>query len=257
MTSALPSRRFSRVVIAMEGTAPSLSALEAGVGLAGAVGASLEGLFFEDVDLLRLGLLPFAVELSPLTGTRRQLSSGHVERTQRLEAERLEKLLAASAARTRVPWSFAVARGQRLTPAVARDADFVVLAPRTRGARGSARKAAPGPIAAVFDASDASGQALTAAARLATALARELLVLVPENGTKPPTTRCDQAQARLAAERATGRFVSFAHDQAALVAVVRSQRSAMLALPASALTAWPMDLDALLAGLICPLVLAR
>jgi hypothetical protein len=257
MTAPLPASRISRVVIAIDSTTPSLLALETGVGLAGAVGASLEGLYFEDIDLLRLGALPFAVEFSALTGMRRELSSRHIERALRLEAARQEQLLAASAARTRVPWSFAVARGQRLTAAVAREAELVVLAPRARGPGGLARPGPPGPIAAMFDASDAAARALSAVARLAATLAREMLILVPDGESRPAQARREQAQAWLAAERLSGRVVALLPELAALVAVVRTQRSAILALPASALTAWPMEMDALLAGLICPLVLAR
>lgn len=255
MTAPSPARQFSRVVIAIEGATPAAAAVEAGVGLAGAVGASLEGLYFENVDLLRVGALPFAVELSALTGMRRELSSPHVERALRLEAARLEMLLAAAAARTRVPWTFAIARGQRLTAAVAREAELVVLAPRARGRHGPTH--AGGPIAAMFDDSDAAARAMSAAARLATALAREMLILVPDGESRSAQARRARAQAWLAAERVSGRVVALVPERATLVAVVRAQRSAMLALPASVLTAWPMDMDALLAGLFCPLVLAR
>jgi len=243
--------------MAIDSATPLASVLATGVGLAGALGASLEARFFEDLDLLRLGALPFAVELSALTGARQELSSPHIERALRLEAARQQKLLAAAAARTRVAWSFAVARGERLTAAVAREAEFVVLGPSARGRRGAAHAGAPGPVAAMFDATDAAARAMSAAARLAARLASDMLILVPDDESGSAHARRDAARAWLAAEGLGGRVVAVVPELSALVAAVRTQHSSVLALPASVLTAWPVDMDVLRAELVCPLVFAR
>lgn len=254
MASTLPAPRVTRVVLAIDASAQSLLALETGVELASAVGASLEGLFFEDVDLVRLGALPFAFEVNALTGRSQEISSEQVERALRLEAERQQKRLATAAARTRVSWSFSVARGQRLTQALAREADLVVLASR---ARTKALKRTPGPVSVLFDESDASMHILSAAARLAATLARDLLILVPDLAAQSMRTWRESAQAWLASEKVRGQLVQLAPDQAALVAAVRDQRCGTLVLPASAMKAWSIDVDFVLAELNCPLVLAR
>jgi hypothetical protein len=92
---------LSRVLVALGASIPSRPAVETGVGLAAAVGAALEALFVEDANLLRLGALPFASEISALTGAWRALAVGEMERALRVEASRLEELLAASATRER------------------------------------------------------------------------------------------------------------------------------------------------------------
>ena len=250
-------RQVSRVVIVMDSATSLASALETGVGLAGAMGASLEGRFFEDLDLLRLGDLPFAVELCSVTGARQELSSPHIERALRLEAARQRKLVAASATRKRVPWTFAVAYGQRLTAAIAYEAELVVLGPRARARRGIGRAGPAGPVAAMFDASDAAERAMSAAAHLATSFACEMLILVPDGESRSAKARRDAAQAWLAAEGLGGRVVAIVPERAALVAAVRARHSAVLAMPASALTAWPLDMDMLRDELVCPLVFVR
>ena len=257
MSAAGQARQVSRVMIAIDSATSPASVLETGVGLAGAIGASLEARFFEDLDLLRLGALPFAIELCALTGARQELSSRHIERALRLEAARQEKLLAASAERTRVPWTFAVARGQRLTAAIAHEAELVVLGPRAPGRRGIARAGPTGPVAAMFDTSDAAARVMSAAASLAASLACEMLILVPDGESRSAQARRDAAQAWLAAEGRGGRVVAVVPELAALVAAVRTQHSAVLALPASALAAWPLDMDTLRDELVCPLVFAR
>jgi len=42
-----------------------------------------------------------------------------------------------------------------------------------------------------------------------------------------------------------------------LVGAVRARRSGLLALPASVLDLWPVELAALVAGIACPLVIVR
>jgi hypothetical protein len=108
------------------------------------LGATLEGLFVESTELLRVCALPNAKEMSALTGTRRPMAMGDLERAFRVEAARLERIFAAQTARTRIAWSFSVARGELWTAALARDAELIVFeatagaralptSPRTRG----------------------------------------------------------------------------------------------------------------------------
>ncbi len=243
--------RFSRVVVALGAASPQKPALEAGFGLAAAVGAALEGLFVEDANLVRLASLPFATETCALTGARRNLATEDVERALRVEAARLEQRLASSAARTQVRWSFAVARGELFTQAAARQGDLLVLGTHARA------PPRPGPVAVLFDASPEARRALVAATRFARALSCALLILVPGNDAAPQRAVLKRAREWLAAEGIGGVALALAPDQRALIAAVRARGGLVLTLPEPALAAWPLDLAALVTAIACPLVIAR
>jgi hypothetical protein len=245
------------VLVALGAAIPSRPAVETGVGLAAAMGVALEALFVEDANLLRLGSLPFASEISALTGLRRALAGGELERALRVEASRIEQLLAASAARQRVPWSFAVTRGELLAEAMTREADLVVFGAPMRPTAPFQEPEWAGPVAALFDASPEALRALAATTRLARALARELVILVPAGEGKAHRAVRQQAREWLTAEQVEGVVVPLTAAHSALVDVVRARRGRMLALPASALSARGMPLALLVADLSCPVVIVR
>src|SRR5512137_2232522 len=101
--------RCSRVLVALAASPQSRAAVETAIGLAAAVGARLDALYVEDANLMRLAALPFASETSPLTGIRRSLPLAEIERALRVEANRLERLLAHAAEQARIEWTFQVA----------------------------------------------------------------------------------------------------------------------------------------------------
>lgn len=257
MEAPLPTLRFSRVLVALGAVAANRPALDTGIGLAAAVGAALEALFVEDANLVRLGALPFASETSAITGACRMLAVGEMERAMRVEAARQRQLLAGAATRRDVAWSFAVTRGELLAEAIAREADLIVLGALARSAASVPEPFAPGPMAALFDASPAAVRGLAATTQLARALSSELIVLVPAGNSAPQRAARKHAREWLANEQVRGRALPLALDQRALIAEVRSRRTALLALPAPALSEWPIDLAALIANLACPLVIAR
>ncbi len=112
-------------------------------------------------------------------------------------------------------------------------------------------------MAALFDASPEAVRALAAATRLARALSRTLIVLVPAG--EGPAHRSARQKARewLAAEQVEGVVVPLAVALSSLVDVVRLRRGRMLALPASALSARRLRLATLVAELTCPVVIVR
>ena len=248
---------LAKVVVALGAANPNRPAMEMGVGLAAAMDAALEALFVEDANLLRLGALPFASEISTLTGARRVLAVGELERALRVEASRLEQWLAATADRQRVPWSFVVTRGDLLGEAMARDADLIVVAAPLRPNASTQEPESPGPLAALFDASPGALRALAATTRLAQTLARKLVILVPAGeGTAHRAVR-QQAREWLAAERVEGFVVPLAAAHAAVVDAMRIRKSSLLALPASELSARRMHLATLVAEVSCPVVIVR
>lgn len=100
-----------RIVVAIDASPASVTALEAAGELAVILEAEVLGLFVEDVNVLRWGTLPFAHEVGAVSATRRRTTSADVERQLRLQAERARGALAAVEARSGVRTSFRIARG--------------------------------------------------------------------------------------------------------------------------------------------------
>jgi len=250
----------SRVLIAFDTVSSNPRVLDVGAGLAAALGATLEGLFVEDAGLLHLCGLPFAREISAVTGAWRGLATEEIERALRVEAARVERLLARAAEHARVPWSFATARGRLLAQAMAREADLMILdaAGPAAGARESlaqGRRHVPAPFAVFFDASPASFEALDLAERLASALGRELHILVAPGGESTDAA-WKHARSRLAAGHA-GLVIPLGEGRDALGRALRAHRSELLvhALPDVARSL--EVLAGLVAKLSCPLLVVR
>lgn len=124
-----------RILVALDASPASFTALETAAELAQALQAELVGLFVEDINLVRMAALSFSQEVGLFSATRRQLSSLSVERQLRSQAGRARQALAAIAGRAGVSWSFQTARGVVSTEllAAALDADMIILG-RTGGA---------------------------------------------------------------------------------------------------------------------------
>lgn len=116
-----------RIVVALDASPHSLSALRAAAKLAAAMKAELHGLFIEDDRLLRLCNSPFAREVGRLTAVVRPLESVTVERKLRVMAGELRYELARAAAETQVQWSFQVRRGAIEHELLQESADALML----------------------------------------------------------------------------------------------------------------------------------
>lgn len=102
---------FSRVLVALDASPNSLTALDAAVEFAALFDTELLGIFVEDVELLRLADLPFASEVASFSASIQPLDAERLRLQLRAVAERSRRALAVSAERARVRWSFRVARG--------------------------------------------------------------------------------------------------------------------------------------------------
>lgn len=204
--------RARRILVALDGSAESRAALLAAarLGVATHPGAELSGLFIEDVELLRLAALPFAVEVGLSAATRRPLDPANVERRFRYAAERAREVLREVAAASGLPSSFRVARG-RVVPellAAAQGADLVAAGKRgghgPAGRRlggtgrslivhlrapvlvGGVQGRSPGPAVVICETSDVPEEALGFAALLARAFgAPEVVAITGRGGTVP------------------------------------------------------------------------
>jgi len=118
-----------RILLALEAGNGDPTSMEAASRLAAQLNAELNGLFVEDINLIRLAGLPFAREVGFTSATTRQLQAVDIERSLRAQAQRAQQSLATNAARLQVRWSFQVARGEiRATVTkAAQQADLVVV----------------------------------------------------------------------------------------------------------------------------------
>jgi len=87
---------ISRVLVTFDTFPLGQAALEAAAGLASGLGAELAGLFVEDINLMRMAELPFARELGLSSAAVRRVEAIELERTLRLQAERVRTALAAA-----------------------------------------------------------------------------------------------------------------------------------------------------------------
>jgi nucleotide-binding universal stress UspA family protein len=215
-----PPRAIRRVLVAGDLSAPGLAAIATGACLARRTGATLEGLFVVDEDVVRLPDLVAARFVSVGSEATPRPDAAAMERAARSEADRVRQRFLAAASAAGVEASFRALRGKvpRRVVEASRDADLLVLgragrAPGRRGAPGStARAAAAGATDALIlpAGRDRLGDVLVVPptapdARssfhrvldLALALAGEARVLVLREGP-----RAAEAQARLAARGA-------------------------------------------------------
>ena len=123
-----------RILVALDASRHSLAALEAAVELAADLEAELQGLFVEDVNLLRLAGLPVAREvLYPFVAATR-LDRARMERELRAQATQARRALAAACEQRQIKWSFRVVRGE-VAPevlAAALEADLLSLGKASR-----------------------------------------------------------------------------------------------------------------------------
>ena len=118
-----------RILVALDVSRDSLTALGAAFDLASALPGEVSGLFIEDARLLAVGSLPFAREVGSLSGTRQPIGSADIERCFRAIENTARGAIAEAGRRSKVRFSFRVGRGDvpEEILAAATDADMVVI----------------------------------------------------------------------------------------------------------------------------------
>lgn len=203
-----------RVVVDLGATTLDPLALAAAVDLAELAEAEFAGLFIEDVNLFRLGALPFAAEIGMASGTWRPLATVDVERMLRLQAERLQRALAEAAPVLAMAWSFGVARGAPLRSLLAARADVSVVPGAARRSRvhdgpeqvlrqafqrrHAGGKGGHGPVAVVLGEGSVSGRTLESARALARSRGAAMLALASSaSGPQGKRERPDTSEMRM------------------------------------------------------------
>lgn len=120
---------IERILVALDTSPASLSALQTAVELAARFQARLVGLFVEDINLLRVAQLPFAREVSLFSPGFRRLESRELERQLKVQAEQMRRAMARMAAAHHIDWDFRVTRGSVTMEVMTAgsEADLVIL----------------------------------------------------------------------------------------------------------------------------------
>ncbi|HUT42100.1 MAG TPA: hypothetical protein VM011_12235 [Gammaproteobacteria bacterium] len=194
MTAAATQTGTRRIVVTLGAALGGRAPLATAVRLAGSLGAEIEGVFIEDINLIQLAGLPFLRELSPWSLAEQAVSSQRMERQLRAMARQARTLLEQEAIKLDVPWSFQVWRGHTGTEALtgAFNTDILSLGRLSAlvSCRRWARAAHPPPVSTplagigvLAGLSEPATRAITTAARLARDLGTSLTVFLPEGGT--------------------------------------------------------------------------
>ena len=253
-----------RIVVALDASACGRAALAAATQWAAETQAELQGLFVEDVDLLRLANLPFASEVPLPYAVPRQLEATSIQCAFRVHAERVRRALAEAAGRLRLRWSFQVLQGDvvRTSRALAEQAELLILGWAETAASGSSRDglrkpgAAAGTVLVIDEGSPGSDRVLQAAAELAHVQGAELVVLSPAAEAGEGASR----QVRIG-QLLQRRGVRYAIqplptlDARAIVALAERLRSRLLMLVLRSDALSESDLEVLVKQLECPLAL--
>lgn len=269
-----------RILVALDTSHHSLAALEAAVELAASLKAELEGLFVEDVNLLRAAGTPAAREVRYPYVTGARLDQARMERQLRAQAAQARKALSVACERRKIKWSFRVVRGEVAPEVVtaALEADLLSLGkmsrPLIRRVRlGSTALAAAvqgpccvlllqrnaalnPPVVVTYDGSPIGQHALMLAAHLAENKGRFLTVLVVADTPDKAQRLQAQTADRLRRHELVTRYRRLAGTGAAvLTQAVHAEGSGILVLSSAILHL--ADLHTLLAEVDCPVLLVR
>ena len=123
------STQLRRILLPIDVSRDSQTALEVAFDLAAALRGEVSGLFIEDIDLLTAASLPFAREVGSFSGISRRIGPADMEHRFRAVASKARGMLVEAGQRLKVHFSFRVARGdvpsEILTAATG--ADILVL----------------------------------------------------------------------------------------------------------------------------------
>jgi nucleotide-binding universal stress UspA family protein len=179
MTERRENNPALRILLALDASPHGQAAIDAAASLAADMRAELQGLFVEDINLLRLAGLPFTREVDEASAALRPLDIPAMEQALRVKAAEVRQAMARKAEELRIHWSFQVTRGEffRATLDAATQADLLILTREGRSHR-SVRRAETAPIIVAYDGSSSGAAALQTAAKLVQRLGGPLVILI-------------------------------------------------------------------------------
>ena len=272
--------RIRRILVALDASPHSLSALQAAVELAADLSAELVGVFVEDVNLVRMAALPVTREIGQTSARIRDIDERTLTRQLRGLALRAERALAREAGRMQVRWSFTVSRGtvgSELWGAAA-ETDLVVMG---RAGWSPSRKAGSSveavlafgmrrtlvieagarlqpSLLVVYDGSEMADRALQTALMLTKSKGGYLAVAIarpdPEQAQRLQRVVAEQLQPHGLEVRYRWLLSSDAQSLAELVA---SEPGSVLVVPAEAPQLQERSLPEVLEAFNCPVLIVR
>jgi nucleotide-binding universal stress UspA family protein len=129
MTEGERDEPIRRILIALDASPNSLSALRTAAELADLLQAELVGLYVEDINLLRMAEMPFAREYSLFRASPQQITRSQIEQQLRTQARQARRALEAAAQPRHLRWSFRVLQGVITLEllSAAEDTDLIIL----------------------------------------------------------------------------------------------------------------------------------
>ncbi len=258
------------IVVALDASESGRPALRAAVHLAAILGARLEGVFVEDINLTRLAELPFMREVRFWSPAGETISTQRIQRELRSLARHAETMLEHAAAEMGVPWSFRVWRGRAKATSLiqAFGADILSLGPA--GSLVSSRawptirpgtrrpREAVNSISVLFSDSEQAVRAVTAACSLVKNLDAELAVLLPVNRAEDVLRLREKAQTILDLHGQAARFEQITGtDVQSLVRAISMSGISIVIAEAEHPLLQQAGLDQCLEALFCPVLLVR
>lgn len=250
-----------RIAITLDAFEVSAQALEQAVRLAKRMGAQLEGIFIEDIDLLQIAELPYLKEVRSVSRSENVINLQRMEQELRVLARRAERLLSEQAALHHVAWSFRIWRGSIDSDLLAADIEADVFALTRLGAALTRSRALPARCTAVsilFTGTDASVRALQAAINLATDPDRELNILLLADSDAEAARLQQLATEQVGKDAARVHFLHMVDGSIAeLMEILTDTNTAVLILERGHELLHTPSLKRNLGNLSCPLLVVR
>ncbi len=255
---------MKRILVAVDTSPRSLTALEMAVDLAARMQAQLETLFVEDMNLHYLAELPFATELDRTSGEVRTLNAPSLSYALETQTRRLRQLLHTFSAQKKIQTHLRVVRGNYVAEAMRAEADVLFMFTSKRvSVMTSAKTSKPGglrpvfwnaaPVYVYYAGDTESERPLLLASDLAGLLGTELVILLPSSNKKTIATLKKQSL-KLLGDKSSVRFESMDTDFAHFAQQISIDGCTLLVMP-------KQDVESQLAGIKvleaihCPLVL--
>ena len=246
-----------RIAVTLDACQVSSSTLEEAVLLAARMGAQLEGIFVEDIDLIQLAELPFLREVRSVSRSEIAINLTRMEQELRVLARRAERLLGEHAARQNVSWSFRIWRGSIDTELLTADTDADVFALIRMGTT-LARPATTKAVSVVFTGTDASMRALETAMSLTTDPYKELTILLPAENEAEAMRLQELATRQLDEQAANADFIPLKDGSLNdVLEVLADSNSAVLIVERDNKLLQAPSLRRSLNNLNCPLLIVR
>ena len=269
MTPVAEHAAIRHIVATLDASESGRPALETAVRLAAVLGAELEGVFVEDINLIRLAGLPFLREVRPSLAEE-EISTQRMQRELRTLARHAERMLAQAAREMGVPWSFQVWRGRAEAASLARafGADILSLG-RVSSLVSSRVWATTRPLArqsrekdtsisVLFSDSEQAARAMATACSLAKDLDVGLTVLLPQYQAENVPGLKEKARTILDLHVQAARFVQITGtDVQSLVQAAGTPDISILITEAEHPLLQQAGLDQCLEALFCPVLLVR